>query len=119
LDLRREGQVGKRVRKKRADRKPGGEDVLRLVLVDKLEELSGSVLVKGVRELSDGRGDLRMGRATSDDSQPNHDRKGSTQAKKATNLQPLVEDDLLPLQSNVLGPLDESGEVGLGGEVTS
>jgi hypothetical protein len=36
-----------------------------------------------------------------------------------TNLQPLVEDDLLPLQPNVLGPLDESGQVSLGGEVST
>ena len=30
-----------------------------------------------------------------------------------------MEDDLLPLQSDVLGPLDESSEVGVGGEVPS
>lgn len=40
-------------------------------------------------------------------------------SKSTTYLQPLVEDDLLPLESNVLGPLDESSKVGLGGEVTS
>lgn len=30
-----------------------------------------------------------------------------------------MKDDLLPLESNVLGPLDESSEVGVGGEVSS
>ncbi len=36
-----------------------------------------------------------------------------------THLQPLVEDDLLPLQPNVLWPLDESGEVLLEEGVTA
>lgn len=30
-----------------------------------------------------------------------------------------MKDDLLPLESDVLGPLDESSQVGLGGEVSS
>lgn len=53
------------------------------VLVEELEEVSGGVLVKGVGELSDRGGDL----------------------------QALVEDDLLALETNVLGPLDEAGKV--------
>lgn len=57
---------------------------LSLVLVEESEELGGGVLVEDLRELSDCRG----------------------------NLETLVEDDLLSLQSDVLGPLDESGEVG-------
>lgn len=64
---------------------------LGLVLVEELEELSGGVLVKGVGELGDGRGDL----------------------------QSLVEDDLLPLETNVLGPLDKSSEVPLGRKVAT
>lgn len=36
-----------------------------------------------------------------------------------THLQSLVEDDLLSLESDVLGPLDESGQVLLGGDVAS
>jgi len=35
------------------------------------------------------------------------------------NLEPLVEDDLLSLESNVLGPFDESGQVSLGWDVTT
>lgn len=38
---------------------------------------------------------------------------------KMTNLQSLVEDDLLPLETNVLGPLDESSEVPLGRKVAT
>lgn len=64
---------------------------LRLVLVHQLEQLGGSVLVEGVTELSDGRGDLES----------------------------LVKDDLLSLESDIFGPLDESGEVLLGGDVTT
>ena len=64
---------------------------LGLVLVEKLEQLSSSVLVKGVRELGDGRG----------------------------NLQALVEDDLLTLEADVFGPLDEAGQVTLGGDVAT
>lgn len=64
---------------------------LRLVLVHESEELSGGVLVKNVGELSDGRGDLKT----------------------------LVEDDALALETNVLGPLDEAGHVGLGADVTT
>lgn len=55
------------------------------VLVKKLEELGGGVLVEGVRELSDGR----------------------------RNLQALGKDDLLTLKADVFGPLHEAGEVGL------
>lgn len=64
---------------------------LRLVLVEEREELSGSVLVEDVGELSDGRGDLET----------------------------LVEDDALALEENVLGPLDEAGHVGRGANVTT
>lgn len=64
---------------------------LGLVLVEELEELGGGVLVKGVVELSDSRG----------------------------NLETLVKDDLLALEADVFGPLDEAGEVVLGGEVTA
>jgi len=56
---------------------------LRAVLVEELEELGRGVLVEGVRELRDGGG----------------------------NLEALVEDDLLPLQADVFGPLDEAGQV--------
>lgn len=56
---------------------------LRAVLVEELEEVGGGVLVKGVGELSDRGGDL----------------------------QALVQDDLLALETNVLGPLDEAGKV--------
>jgi hypothetical protein len=97
------------------EREREGADVLRLVLVDKLEELSGSVLVKGVRELGDGRGNLRKEKRGSTDQRES----GVKQGKEMTYLQPLVEDNLLPLESDVLGPLDESREVGLGGKVTS
>lgn len=62
-----------------------------LVLVEQLEQLGGGVLVQGVTELGDRGGDL----------------------------QSLVEDDLLSLQSNVLGPLDESGQILLGSQVTT
>ena len=55
-------------------------------LVEELEQLRRSVLVEGVRELRDGGG----------------------------NLQALVQDDLLALEADVLGPLDEAGEVGGG-----
>ena len=56
---------------------------LRAVLVQELEQLSSSVLVEGVRELGDGRGDLEA----------------------------LAENDLLALKADILGPLDEAGEV--------
>ena len=36
-----------------------------------------------------------------------------------TYLQSLVEDDLLSLQTNVLGPLDESGQVTLGRDIST
>lgn len=53
------------------------------VLVEELEELGSGVLVKGMRELSN----------------------------RWWDLQSLVQDDLLALEANVLGPLDESGEI--------
>jgi len=53
------------------------------VLVEELEEMGGSVLVESVAELGDGRG----------------------------NLEALVQDDLLALEADVFGPLDEAGEV--------
>lgn len=56
------------------------------VLIQQLEELSSSVLVQGVRELGNGRG----------------------------NLETLVQDDLLALEANIFGPLDEASQVGLG-----
>ena len=56
------------------------------VLVKELEQLSGSVLVESVRELGNSRG----------------------------HLEALVEDDLLALQADVLRPLDEACQVGLG-----
>lgn len=59
------------------------------VLVQKLEQLGRGVLVESVGELGDGRG----------------------------NLKTLVKDDLLALETDVLGPLDEAGEVGLGLDV--
>jgi hypothetical protein len=36
-----------------------------------------------------------------------------------THLETLVEDDLLPLQTDVFGPLDETGQVLLGRDVTA
>jgi len=59
------------------------------VLVQKLEELGRGVLVEGVRELGDCWGDLEA----------------------------LVENDLLPLKTDVFGPLDETSKVGLGADV--
>jgi hypothetical protein len=56
------------------------------VLVEELEQLGGGVLVQSVGELGNGRGDL----------------------------QALAEDDLLALKADILGPLDETGEVSLG-----
>lgn len=56
------------------------------VLVQQLEELSSSVLVQGVRELGNGRG----------------------------NLETLVQNDLLALEANIFGPFDEASQVGLG-----
>ena len=52
-------------------------------LIKQLEELSSGVLIQGVGELGDGRGDL----------------------------QAALKDDLLPLEANILRPLYESGEV--------
>jgi len=57
----------------------------RTVLVHQLEQLSGSLPVQGLVELVDWRG----------------------------NLQPGLEDSLLSLQSDVLGPFDESGKIPL------
>lgn len=62
---------------------------LRAVLVEELEGLSGSVAVKGVLELRDGGGDLEA-----------H-----------------VQDLLLALKTDILGPLDEAGKVTLGLDV--
>ena len=59
------------------------------VLVEELEQLGSSVLVQGVGELRNGRG----------------------------HLEALVEDDLLALETDVLRPLDEAGQVGLGLDV--
>ena len=59
------------------------------VLVKELEELSGGVLVQSVRELSNGGGDFET----------------------------LVEDDLLALKADVFGPLDETGQIGLGADI--
>jgi hypothetical protein len=67
-----------------------------------------------VRELGDRRGDLR-----DEERGERSTRSKDKTDEPRTNLQPLVEDDLLPLESDVLGPLDESSEVGVGGEVSA
>ena len=59
---------------------------LRPVLVEELEQLGSSVLVQGVGELRNGRG----------------------------HLEALVEDDLLALETDILRPLHEASQVGLG-----
>lgn len=59
------------------------------ILVEKLEQLGGRVLVQSVRELCNG----------------------------GRHLETLVKDDLLALETNVFGPLDETGQVGLGTDV--
>ena len=56
------------------------------VLVEELEKLGCGVLVKSVSELRDSRGDLET----------------------------LSQDDLLALETNILGPLDEASKVSLG-----
>ena len=56
------------------------------VLIEKLEQLCGGVLVEGVRKLSD----------------------------RGWDLESLVQDDLLALQADVFGPLDEAGHVPCG-----
>jgi len=61
---------------------------LSLVLVEETEELSGSVLVEDVSELSD----------------------------RGRSFETLVEDNLLSLETNVLRPLDEAGQVGSGSD---
>jgi hypothetical protein len=61
---------------------------LTLVLVGEAEELGSGVLVKDLSELGDRRG----------------------------GLEALVEDDLLALETNVLGPLDEASKVGSGAD---
>lgn len=62
---------------------------LRAVLVEELEGLRGGVAVQGALELRDGR----------------------------RNLQAHVQDLLLALQTDILGPLDETAEVALGLDV--
>jgi len=59
------------------------------VLVQELEQLNSGILVEGVLELGDRRRDFET----------------------------LVEDDLLALETDVFGPFDEPGEVGLGANV--
>lgn len=59
------------------------------ILVEKLEQLGGCVLVQGVRELRNG----------------------------GRHLETLAKDDFLTLEANVFGPLDEAGQVGLGTNV--
>lgn len=86
---------------------------LGLVLVQELEELGSGVLVQGVAELSDRRGDLKERAIYKYDIRP------ILLSDRRTHLEPLVEDDLLPLEPDVLGPLDESGQVGLGGQVST
>ena len=56
------------------------------VLVEELEKLGCGVLVKSVSERRDSRGDIET----------------------------LSQDDLLALETNILGPLDEASKVGLG-----
>ena len=59
------------------------------ILVEKLEQLGSRVLVQGVGELRNG----------------------------GRHLETLTKDDFLPLKTNVFGPLDEAGQVGLGTNV--
>jgi len=59
------------------------------VLVEELEQLGSSVFVQSVGELGNGGG----------------------------NLQALVEDNLLALETDILRPLDEASEVSLGPNV--
>ena len=56
---------------------------LRAVLVEEFEQLGGRVLVKGMGELGNGRRDLET----------------------------LVQDDFLALQTNIFRPLDEASQV--------
>ena len=86
---------------------------LGLVLVEQLEELSGGVLVECLGELGDGRGDLEADRAQRRVSS------GSVQSSADTDLQSLVEYDLLPLQADVFGPFDKAGKVSLGRDVAA
>lgn len=58
-------------------------DMSRNTLIKQLKKLSSGVLVQGVGELSNGGGDF----------------------------QAALKDDLLPLKTNILRPLHESGEV--------
>jgi hypothetical protein len=62
---------------------------LRTILVQELEQLSSSVLVQCVGELGNSRG----------------------------NLETLAEDDLLALETDVLGPFHEAGQISLGLDV--
>ena len=62
---------------------------LRSVLVQKLEKLSGRVLVQGMRELCNGRGDL----------------------------QALVKNDLLALKADVFRPFHEASQVSPGTDI--
>jgi hypothetical protein len=85
-----------------------------LVLVEELEELGGGVLVKGVTELGDCGGDLEWKATLAKVGE----QRPQTRVVE-THLQPLVEDDLLPLQPNILGPLDESSEILLRKSITT
>lgn len=80
---------------------------LGFVLVEELEELGSGVFVECAEELSDSRGNLGTKLAH------------ITAKIISTCLQSLVEDDLLSLESNILGPFDESGQISLGRNVTT
>jgi len=60
-----------------------------VVLIQQLEQLRSSILIQCVRELGNGGWDLET----------------------------LVQNDLLPLEADVFGPFDKTGEVSLGPDV--
>jgi len=62
---------------------------LRAVLIQQLEQVRSSVLIQGMRELSDG----------------------------GWHFETLVQNDLLPSEADVFGSIDETGEVSLGSDV--